>query len=270
MTQCSMVCSSPITTPIFTHMKPIFTVCLCLLSLGFLQPIFAQDASTILQTSEEKRRGVQSSRAEMSMTIVRPKWTRTMSMKAWSKGDDYSLILITGPARDKGSATLKRETEVWSWNPRIERTIKLPPSMMSQSWMGSDFTNDDLVREVSLVEDYDSKILGTETIEGRTCWKIELIPHENTAVVWGKVIMLIDQKDYLQLRTEFYDEDNYLINVMQASNITQMGGRPFATRMEIIPQEEDGQKTVLEYQSIAFDVAIDDSYFSVQNLKRIK
>ncbi len=251
-------------------MKPIIILCLSWWVLGTSLPLVGQDARTILKTSEEKRRGISSSKAEMTMTIIRPKWTRTMAMKAWSKGEDYSLILVTSPARDKGSATLKRQKEVWSWNPRIERTIKLPPSMMSQSWMGSDLTNDDLVREVSLVTDYDSRILGTESIEGRTCWKIELIPHEDVAVVWGKVIMFIDQKDYLQLRTEFYDEDSYLINIMQASQIKEMGGRPFAAKLELIPQEEEGHKTILEYQSLSFDIPIDENYFSVQNLKRIK
>lgn len=251
-------------------MKPIIILCLSWWVLGTSLPLVGQDARTILKTSEEKRRGISSSKAEMTMTIIRPKWTRTMAMKAWSKGEDYSLILVTSPARDKGSATLKRQKEVWSWNPRIERTIKLPPSMMSQSWMGSDLTNDDLVREVSLVTDYDSRILDTESIEGRTCWKIELIPHEDVAVVWGKVIMFIDQKDYLQLRTEFYDEDSYLINIMQASQIKEMGGRPFAAKLELIPQEEEGHKTILEYQSLSFDIPIDENYFSVQNLKRIK
>lgn len=246
---------------------------LFLLSLGLLLVLtsWGQDTREILKTSEEKRRGVESSVAEMSMTIVRPKWTRTMNMKSWSKGDDYALILITGPAaKDKGTATLKREKEVWNWLPRIERTVKLPPSMMSQSWMGSDLTNDDLVREVSLIEDYDSRIMGEETILGRKCWKIELIPHDDVAIVWAKVIMYIDQKDYLQMKTEFIDEDEELVNVFKATEIKEMGGRMLANKMELIPLDEDGHKTILEYQSIKFDVPMKDAFFSVQNMKRVR
>lgn len=204
------------------------------------------------------------------MTIVRPTWQREMSLKSWSKGDDYALILVTAPANEQGTATLKRGDEVWNWLPRVERTIKLPRSMMSQSWMGSDLSNDDLVNEISIVEDFDHRILGDTTLQGRTCWKIELIPHEDVAVVYSKVIMYVDQRDYLQLRTEEYDEEDYLINVMSASEIKTMDGRPFATRMELIPMEEEGHKTVLTYQDIAFNVDLSDQFFSVQNMKRIR
>ena len=135
------------------------TLYLLITLLMALQPAFGQSAKDIIRKAEEIRRGVQSSQAEMTMTIVRPDWTRSMSMKSWSKGDDYALMLVTAPARDAGTATLKRSNEVWNWVPRIERTIKLPRSMMSQSWMGSDFTNNDLVQDVSIVDDYDHRIL---------------------------------------------------------------------------------------------------------------
>lgn len=250
-------------------MKQTLSFMLSLILLT-MSSVVAQTSGEILKTSEEKRRGVESSTATMSMTIIRPSWTRTMSMKAWSKGEDFSLILITGPAKDKGTATLKRKKEVWNYLPRIERTVKLPPSMMSQSWMGSDLTNDDLVREISLITDYDHKIIGSETVEGRTCWKIELIPHDDVAIVWGKVIMVIDQKDYLQMRTEFYDEDDELVNVMKASEVKVMGGRPIASKLELIPQDEEGHKTVLEYQSINFDKKMPEAFFSIQNMKRVK
>lgn len=231
---------------------------------------YSQDAKEIIRQAEEVRRGVETSQAEMTMTIVRPDWTRSMSMKSWSKGDEYALMLITAPARDAGTATLKRGNEVWNWAPRIERTIKLPRSMMSQSWMGSDFTNNDLVQEVSIIDDYDHRVLKDSTIEGRACWKIELIPHEDAAIVWGKIYSWIDKTDYLTLRSEFYDEDDYLINVMQSSNIRTMGGRTFATKLEMIPVEEEGHKTVMEYQSISFDGDLTDAFFSVQNMKRVR
>ncbi|MEM8888314.1 MAG: outer membrane lipoprotein-sorting protein [Bacteroidota bacterium] len=247
----------------------IFTILIAslLLSLGKVQ---AQSAVDIITKAEEVRRGATSSKAEMTMTIVRPSWSRTMSMKSWSKGDDFAIMLVTAPKRDLGTVTLKRVKEVWNWMPRIERTIKLPPSMMSQSWMGSDFTNDDLVREASLIKDYDLKILGDSTLANRACWKIEMIPHDDAAVVWSKVYVWVDKQDYLTLRNEFYDEDDYLINVMIASNIKTLGGKTFATKLEMIPVEEDGHKTVIEYQDIVFDTGISENFFSVQNMKRVR
>ncbi|MEO1451739.1 MAG: outer membrane lipoprotein-sorting protein, partial [Bacteroidota bacterium] len=140
----------------------------------------------------------------------------------------------------------------------------------SQSWMGSDLTNEDLVREVSIVNDYDHKMLGDSTIEGRKCWKLELVPHEDVPVVWGKIHVWVDQQDYLQMLIKYYDEDGYLVNVMTASNIQNMGGRPFTQKMTITPVEEEGHSTILEYQSLKFDGKIPDAFFSVQNMKRVR
>ena len=232
--------------------------------------VIGQDAKTIIKKAEQKLRGVESSQAELTMTIVRPTWTREVSLKSWSKGFEYSLILVTAPARDKGTTNLKVNKEVWSWMPSISRTIKLPPSMMSQSWMGSDFTNDDLVRENTLSEDYSHKMLGEEVIDNRDCYKIELIPNEDAAVIWGKILIWISKKEYLQMKAEFYDEDGYLVNVMRGSNVKEMGGKIFTTKMEMIPVEEEGHKTVLEYHSIIFDKAIPERFFTVQNMKRVR
>ncbi|MEM0997304.1 MAG: outer membrane lipoprotein-sorting protein [Bacteroidota bacterium] len=247
----------------------IYTLILLLIGLN-VAPLVAQDPVEILRKSEEVRRGTESAQAEMTMTIVRPSWKRSMSLKTWSKGEENALILVTAPARDKGMSTLKIERDVWNYMPSIGRTVKLSRSMMSQSWMGSDFTNNDLVQEVSVIYDYDHKILGEKEIEGRKCWIMELVPHADVAVVWGKVVIHIDQEDYLQMRSEFYDEDGYLVNVMQASDIKQMGGHTVATRLEMIPVEEDGHKTVMEYQSLKFDADIDPTFFSVQNMKRVR
>ncbi|MCH8903746.1 MAG: outer membrane lipoprotein-sorting protein, partial [Bacteroidetes bacterium] len=205
------------------------------------------DPAEIIRMSEQRAVG-ESSTAEITMKIIRPDWTREITMKLWSKNTRYALILITSPARDKGVAFLKRDKEVWNWQPTIDRVIKLPPSMMMQSWMGSDFTNDDLVRESSLITDYTYKFLGDSTLEDRSCYKIELIPKEDAAVVWGKLMMWIDKTDYLQLRTEFYDEDGYLVNIMKASSIKELGGRLLPSRMKMIPVDDKGQKTVIEYK----------------------
>lgn len=229
----------------------------------------AQDARELVRKSDELFRG-QSSKSEMTMTIVRPNWTRDITMWAWSRGEDYSLILVLAPARDKGVAYLKRQKEVWNWQPSIERTIKLPPSMMSQSWMGSDFTNDDLVRDVSVVNDYSHKILGEETINGYPCYKIEMIPRAEAAIVWGKVVVWIAKDQFWQLKGEFYDEEGYLVNTMYASEITNLGGRQLPAKMEMIPEDNPGNKTMIRYHSIEFGADIPESFFTVQNMRTVR
>jgi hypothetical protein len=152
-----------------------------------------ESATDIVRKADENMRG-SSSYAEMTMTIVKPSWSRSVSMKAWSLKNDYGLVLITDPERDRETVTLKRKNEVWNWLPSIERILKIPPSMILQSWLGSDFTNDDLVKESSVVEDYSHTISGDSTIAGRPCYKITMIPKENAAVVWGKVVLFITKE----------------------------------------------------------------------------
>ncbi len=229
----------------------------------------AQNATDIVRKSDEKLRG-QSSYSEMKMSIVRPTWKRELQMKSWSKGDELALILITAPARDKGAAFLMRGRELWNWQPTIDRTIKLPPSMMLQSWMGSDFTNDDLVKQSSIVEDYIHRILAEETIDGRPTWKIELKPKPDAPVVWGKIISWIDKAEYMQLKAEFYDEDSYLVNTMLGRNVKKLGGKLLPSVMEITPADEPGHKTVIEYVTLEFDRKMEDAFFSVQNMKRVQ
>jgi len=229
----------------------------------------AQTATEIIDRANLKMQG-NTNQAEMVMKIIRPDWSREVSMKSWAMGTDYSLVLITAPARDKGTAFLKRGNELWNWQPTINRVIKMPPSMMMQSWMGSDFTNDDLVKESSVVEDYTHEILKDTTINGRESWKIELIPKEDAAVVWGKVEAYIDKKDYLQLLFKYYDEDGYLINTMVMSDIRELGGRTIPALLEMIPADNRDQKTVIDYKSLQFDTPIEESFFSIQNMKRVR
>lgn len=241
-----------------------FLFFICLFSSNFL---FAQTATEIVDRSIQQFKG-ETSYAEMSMEIVRPSWSREITMKAWSKGDDFSLIKILSPARDEGTGFLKRDKEIWNWQPSIERTIKLPPSMMSQSWMGSDFTNDDLVRESAELTDYDHEIIGNDTLDGKACWKISMIPHPDAPVVWGKIIGWITRVNYLEIRTEFYDEDGELVNIMIASDIKEMGNRIIPTRMEMIPADKEEHKTIVTYKSIEYNQPISDDFFSIQNMKR--
>lgn len=242
-------------------------ICVLILMTGFTGADLTP--KEIVAKADAKLKG-KTSQSEIKMTIVRPKWTRELQLKSWSKGNDLALILITAPARDKGAAFLKRGKEIWNWQPTIDRTVKLPPSMMSQSWMGSDFTNDDLVQQSSVVEDFTHKLLGVEKIEGRDCYKIEMIPKESAAIVWGKVISWIDKAEFMELKGEFYDEDGYLINTMYGKNIQTMGGKVLPARMEMIPSDQPGHKTIIEYISLSFDKPLDDNFFSIQNLKKVK
>lgn len=231
---------------------------------------FSQDATEIIKKADDKMQGEETSYSRMTMKIIRPTWERNITFKSWTKGREHSLALITSPPRENGQTFLKRENEMWNWNPTINRLIKLPPSMMSQGWMGSDFTNDDLLKESSIVVDYTHKITGSETIDGWDCFIIELTPHEDAAVVWGKIIKWISKEEYLQLRSEYYDEDDYLVKTETAYDIKTMDERLIPTRFELIPEEEEGHKTVVMLDEVQFNKPIDDSFFSQQNMKKVR
>ncbi len=227
------------------------------------------DVKELVREADEKIRG-NSSSGIFTMTIERPGWSRSISMKNWSLGNEYSLIYITAPAKEKGQVFLKRKNEMWNWIPSIERMVKIPPSMMMQSWMGSDFTNDDLVKESSLVKDYTHLLLGEEKVQGYDCYKIELIPTEDAPVVWGKINMWISKKDNLWLKAEYYDEDGFLVNYETLSDIKKMDDRIIPCRMEMIPAEKEGHKTILVFDEIDFEVPLKENFFSIQNMKRVK
>jgi outer membrane lipoprotein-sorting protein len=233
-------------------------------------PSFGQDATEIIRKADEKWNGEKSSESHMTMTIVRPTWERTLEFKSWTKGKDNALTLITAPAKEKGQAFLKRGTEMWNWMPTISRMIKLPPSMMADGWMGSDYTNDDILKESSIVVDFDHKLLGNEKIDGFDCWKIELVPHEEAAVVWGKIVKWISKEELMQLKSEYFDEDGFLVKTELAFDVKTMDGRQIPTRIEIIPADKKNQKTVVSIISMKFNTPIDDSFFSQQNMKRVR
>jgi outer membrane lipoprotein-sorting protein len=226
----------------------------------------SQTAKEIVQKADEKMRGT-TMQAEMIIKTTRPTWTREMQCRTWMKGNNLAMILIQSPAKDKGISFLKRKKEVWNWMPSLERTIKLPPSMMTQSWMGTDFTNDDLVKESSVVEDYTHTLTGDTIIENRSCYIIQMIPKPEAAVVWSKVIVCIDKKDFLELHSRFYDEDGQLINTMNCYDIKLMHDRIIPTRFEMIPADKKGQKTEMIYKNIQYNKPIDDNFFSVEKMK---
>jgi len=248
-------------------------LCLIFFLAGLLifPVISAQDLSglDVIKNADQKMQG-ESNISMFTIKIIRPSWDRTISVKIWAKGRDYSLALITAPAKEKGQTFLKRENDMWNWLPKIERMVKLPPSMMSQGWMGSDFSNDDLLKESSIVVDYNHTISGNETIEGMDCYKIDMIPKDDAAVVWGKITKWISKDEYLQLKTEYYDEDAYLIRTEYATDIKTMDGRIIPTHFEIIPEEDEGHKTMVDIISIKFNPNLSDNFFSQQNMKRIR
>ena len=229
----------------------------------------AQDPKDIIQKSLDKVNG-KSSQGEMEMTIVRPRYTRTMTMKSWSLGREYFLIYITGPARDKGQVFLKRQTDMWNWIPNISRMIKLPPSMMGQNWMGSDFTNDDLVKMNSLVDDYTHKMLGEEKVDGIDCYQIEMIPRPNSSVVWGKINIWIGKTEYYQMKAEYFDEDFELVSTMEASDITQFDDRKLPAKMVMTPINKPGNQTIMVNKNLRFNTDLKEDFFSQQNMKRVR
>ncbi len=238
-----------------------------LLCLFFFQAVNAQDATDIVRRSENLLKGV-SSMGKFRMTVETSDYTRTMQMDAWWTGHEKALIAITSPKREAGNKTLKIKNELWMYLRNTETTIKIPPSMMLQSWNGSDFTNDDLVRESSLPDDYTMKILTEEEIDGTRCWKIELLPKPTAPVVWGRLIHWIRQKDLLPARTEYYDEKGTLMRTMRYMDIRQFGNRSIPSKWEMTNNVKAGHKTFFEYLEAQFDIRIPDEVFSFRELEK--
>ena len=227
-------------------------------------------AREIVTKAYERIKGESTGFSAMKMEIIRPTWSRTISFKSWSKTTEFSLSLVTAPKKEEGQTFLKRGKEMWNWNPTINRMIKLPPSMMSLGWMGSDFTNDDLLNEASMVNDYQHKLSGYEKVSDRDCYIIEMTPKENAAVVWGKLIIRISKVDYLQMKTEFFDEEGKLVKTQTAFDIRKMGGRMIPGRIELIPSDKPGNKTIVTLEGVEFNRPVPDSFFSQQNMKMVK
>lgn len=253
-------------------MKSVTVIVAALLIMPFFQTLTAQQltAKEIVKKADEKFNGEMSGYSVMSMTIVRPTWQRTVEFKSWSLENDYALALITAPAREQGQTFLKRGADMWSWNPAINRLIKLPPSMMSQGWMGSDYTNDDILRESSVVDDYDHSIEGEEEIDGRLCYKIKLTAKDNADVLWGHQVWWVDKKELIILNAELYDEDGYLVRTERGMDLKTMDGRFIPSTIELVPAEEEGRKTILKILEVKFNIKLDESFFSQQNMKSIR
>ena len=201
---------------------------------------------------------------EYEMTITTPRWQRTLALRAWMERPKRSFIRILAPAKEKDIGSLRIGTEMWNYLPNVERTIKIPPSMMLQPWMGSDFTNDDLVKSSSIVDDYSHKILREEG----TAYVLELVPKPEAAVVWGKILYWVRKGDIMPLKEEFYDERSSLVRTMTFAELKPMGGRTIPTRWEIRPSDKPGNSTTIVVRSAMYDRPIDPEVFTQRNLQK--
>jgi outer membrane lipoprotein-sorting protein len=242
-------------------------VLILLIALIPFQTIYAQNAEEIIEKSENLLKG-NTSRGTFKMTVVTPDYDRTLTMESWWVGNEKALIVIQSPKREAGNKTLKIGNEMWMYLKNTETTIKIPPSMMLQSWNGSDFTNDDLVRESNLAKDYYQKVVAEEEIEEEACWKIELDPKPDAPVVWGKLYYWVRQKDYLPARIEYYDEKDKLVRHMEYSKYQEFGKRKIPGQWSMVNDSKPGQHTDLEIVDVEFDIRIPDSRFSFRELER--
>jgi outer membrane lipoprotein-sorting protein len=223
------------------------------------------DARTIVQAAIDHWRGLTSD-AVMTMIIHRPDWERTMTMRAWTKGDDRSLVRVLEPKKDRGNGTLTDDNNMWSYSPKVNRVIKIPSSMMGQSWMGSDFSNKDVARADDIVKLYEHTLVGSEESDGVTTYEIQAVPHEEAAVVWGREVLRI-RDDWVVTEHRFYDQDNALVKTLTSLEIGEMGGRMIALRQRMTKEEEPEEWTEIQVVSVDYDIELADSLFTLSNLR---
>jgi outer membrane lipoprotein-sorting protein len=235
----------------------------CLFSL----PVSSADVDpkNLIQKAMDHWRGT-SSYSEMSMTIHRSDWERSMSMRSWTQGEKTSLVRVTAPKKDAGNGTLLKDNNMWTFAPKVNRIIKVPSSMMSQSWMGSDFSNKDISKSTDIIDQYDHTLLETRQQDGHTVYVIESIPHEEAAVVWGKEVLTI-RDDHILLEQQFWDQDGVLVKTMKALEIKELGGRTVASVIRMGKIDTPDEWTEMSVQDIKFDVPHPDSLFTLSNLR---
>ena len=242
--------------------------------LLFLLPLLAlqaapdpaqPDATEIVRAAVEHWRGL-SSDSVMTMVIHRPDWERSMTMHIRTKGNKKSLVRVLEPAKDRGNGTLTDDNNMWTYSPKVNRVIKIPSSMMGQSWMGSDFSNKDISRTDDIVEEYEHTLLSEAEQDGHTVYEIESVPHENAAVVWGREVLSI-RDDNVLVEQRFYDQDGALVKKLVTLEIAEMGGRDVAARQRMEKEEAPDEWTEISVDSVEFDIALSDNVFTLSNLR---
>jgi len=229
--------------------------------------LLAQSAEEIIKKAEDAVKG-KTSHAEIEMIIKTPDYTRDLKMKSWWIGNDKALIITEAPIKEKGNKTLKIGNEMWEYLKNTETTIKIPPSMMLQSWNGSDFTNDDLVRESNLTKDYNQKIIAEENISGQDTWKIQLIPKPDAPVVWGKIYYWVIKKNYLPSVVQYFDEKGNMVRYLVYSDIKNFHNRVIPSKWVMHNNKKEGHSTTIIINDIEYDINIPDRIFSFQELER--
>ncbi len=203
--------------------------------------------------------------AEFEMEIITPRWQRTLSLDSWTEGTKKTFFRINEPKKEKGVATLRIENEMWNYLPKTNKVIKIPPSMMMSSWMGSDFTNDDLVKEFTLFEDYSYELIEIED-GSDDMYYLNCIPREDLPIVWGNIVIAARKADYIPVWQKYYDEKGNLMREATYSDIKMFGNRMVPAVMEMIPKNKEGYKTVIRYLKAEFDIELDKDIFSLRNL----
>ena len=224
-----------------------------------------RDATQIVRDAIDHWRGL-SSYTEMTMVIHRPDWERSMTMQAWTKGDERALVRVTEPRKDRGNGTLTDEDNMWTYSPKINRVIKVPSSMMGQSWMGSDFSNKDIARADDIIDQYDHTLVSTELVDDIEVFTIESIPHEDAAVVWGSEVLTI-REDHVVLEHAFYDQDGELVKTLRSLEIGEMGGRVIAQRQRMQKTDKPDEWTEIAVLAVEYDLDLKDSVFTLSNLR---
>lgn len=224
-----------------------------------------RDATEIVRDALNHWRGL-SSHGEMTMIIHRPDWERSMSIESWTEGEKQSLVRVTAPRKDRGNGTLIDDQKMWTFSPKVNRVIKVPSSMMNQSWMGSDFSNKDISRTDEIVAQYDHTLLDQTEIDGVVVYEIQSIPHEDAAVVWGKEVLSI-RADNVLVGHQFYDQDGALFKSLRTLEIAEMGGRAVAAKQRMEKIEYPDEWTEIRVDAIEFDVELREGVFTLSNLR---
>jgi hypothetical protein len=233
------------------------------LLLTLSSPALALDVQSLIREIEQQYMGA-SSHANTTMQVRTAHWERTLEMEAWSLGRDYFLVRILEPAKERNVATLKRSRQVWNYLPKVDRIIKIPPSMMGGSWMGSHITNDDLVKANHIDEDYDLRLLD----ETATHYLIECLPKEEAAVVWGKIVYRIRKTPRVPEQVDYYDEELVRVRETHFDDVQQVGERIVPLQLTVLPLEKPDEMTVLRYRDLVYDLPLDETFFSLRNLKQ--
>jgi outer membrane lipoprotein-sorting protein len=242
------------------------------LLLAFLLAVLAtpahaqRSARDIVDEVDRLLRG-ESSHGRFTMRIVTEHWSRDLEIEVWSLGTERALARVLAPAKEAGTATLKIDEEVWNYLPRVDRTIKVPPSLMMGSWMGSHFTNDDLVKESRMIEDYDIEISYEGPRDGVDVWEFELTPKPEAAVVWGKVVLQVRKRDRMPTWSRYYDDRGRLERTLTMSDFEVMGGRLVPTVTDVVPSDKPDERTTIRYEELEFDVGLSPGFFSLRNLR---